>query len=166
MLHIKDVERIIVKLSKTLVLVKPDAIRRGMLGKIITRIEEKGLLVTGVSSFVFTDDLLKEHYSHLADEPFFLRIAGFMKSDMTVAICVEGVDAVPVVRELVGVTNGREALPGTIRGDHSVSVQKNLVHASDSQESAEVEIQRFFPDGIPGDSFLGRAEEYYSSDEL
>ena len=154
------------KLEKTLVLVKPDAIRRGMLGKVITRFEEKGLLIAGVSSFVFSDELLREHYAHLADKPFFAGIADFMKSDITIALCVVGIDVVAVVREIVGVTNGREALSGTVRGDYSVSVQRNLVHASDSKEAAEIEINRFFPNGIPGDIFLGKAKEFYAIDEL
>jgi nucleoside-diphosphate kinase len=153
-------------LDKTLVLVKPDAIRRGMLGTVISRFEKKGLAVLAVRAFAFDDALLREHYAHLADKPFFPRIASYMKSDLTVALCVAGVEAVEVVRELVGVTNGRKAAPGSIRGDYSMSIQKNLVHASDSPEAAEAELQRFFPEGIVGERFIERAHEYYSADEI
>lgn len=152
--------------TQTLVLIKPDGIQRGMLGQIIKAFEDKGLAIIGVRSFIFTDELLREHYAHLADKPFFKGIADFMKSDICVALCIAGVDAVEVVRKMVGVTNGREASAGTIRGDYSMSIQKNLVHASDSLEAAEAEIARFFPEGVPGERFISRASDFYSDDEL
>jgi nucleoside-diphosphate kinase len=93
---------------------------------------------------VLTDQLLDEHYSHLREKSFFGEIKGFMKSTPVVACCLEGVDCVNTVRLLCGITKAREAAPGTIRGSYAMSVQANLVHASDSLETARVEVERFF----------------------
>jgi nucleoside-diphosphate kinase len=131
-------------MERTLVLVKPDAVQRGLIGKIISRFEQKGLKISGLKMMYLSDDLLKEHYSHLADKPFFPSIVEFMQRTTVVAMCVEGKEAVSIVRTLCGVTNGREAMPGTIRGDYSSSIQCNTVHASDSTETALVEVPRFF----------------------
>lgn len=131
-------------MEKTLVLIKPDAVQRGMVGRIITRIEEKGLTIVGMKMMQATDELLEEHYAHLVDKPFFPRIKEFMTSSPLIALCVSGVDAVDVVRSLCGITNSREAAPGTIRGDWAMSIQSNLVHASDGPETAKVEVKRFF----------------------
>lgn len=131
-------------MEKTLVLIKPDAIERGMIGKIIARFEEKGLTVVALKMFKATDSLLDEHYAHLKDKPFFPRIKDFMTSTPIIAMCVAGLDAVSVVRSICGVTNSREAKPGTIRGDWGMSIQSNLVHASDSIDTAKLEIKRFF----------------------
>jgi len=134
-------------LESTLVLIKPDATRRGLVGTILARLEARGLIIRGIRSFMFTDELVREHYAHLAGRSFFPDVAAFMKSGMTVAVWLSGVDAVAVVRSMVGATNAREALPGTIRGDLAVSTQRNLIHASDARDSARVELARFFPDG-------------------
>ena len=91
-----------------------------------------------------TDSQLELHYSHLVDKPFFGRIKDSMQASPVVAMAIKGVDAVNVTRKITGVTNGREAVPGTIRGDFSVSVQENIVHTSDSAETAEIELNRFF----------------------
>ena len=131
-------------LERTLILIKPDAIARGLAGIILSRFEQKGLKIAGLKMISLTDDLLKEHYSHLADKPFFPGIAKFMKSLPVLALCLEGKEAVEVCRRLCGITNSRKAEPGTIRGDFSSSMQANLVHASDSLETACLEVARFF----------------------
>jgi nucleoside-diphosphate kinase len=133
-------------MEKTLVLVKPDALQRDLVGRILSRIEEKGLQIVGLKMFVFDDGLLAEHYSHLTEQPFFPELAAYMTSGPTIAVCVRGTDAVATVRLLCGVTKAREAAPGTIRGDLAMSVQRNLVHASDSLATAEAEVKRFFSD--------------------
>ena len=131
-------------MEQTLVILKPGAVQRGLIGEIISRFEKKGLFITGMKMMQLTDELLNEHYSHLKDKPFFKRIRNAMEICPVVVICLEGVDAVSVVRNLVGVTNGRVAQPGTIRGDYSMSMQENAVHASDSVETAKIELNRFF----------------------
>ena len=140
-------------LESTLVLIKPDAVRRGLMGTILSRLESKGLLVLGLRSFVFSDELIREHYAELTGRSFFEDLAAFMTSGMTVAVWVNGVDAVDVVRTMIGATNSRTAIPGTIRGDFAVSTQRNLIHASDSRETARIELARFFPEGptVAGD---------------
>ena len=132
------------KMEKTLVILKPCTIQRGMAGEIVSRFEKKGLLIAGMKMTWLTDELLDEHYSHLRDKPFFRKIKDSMEMCPVVVMCLEGVEAISVVRNLVGVTNGRLAQPGTIRGDYSMSMQENIVHASDSPETAEIELKRFF----------------------
>ncbi|MEW6207154.1 MAG: nucleoside-diphosphate kinase [Acidobacteriota bacterium] len=131
-------------LERTLVLIKPDAIERGLAGRILARFEEKGLKIVGIKFMRLSDELLNEHYSHLADKPFFAGIRRFMQSTPVIAVCLEGLDAVETVRGLCGITKSRAAAPGTIRGDWAMSIQANLVHASDSIETALVEVPRFF----------------------
>ena len=131
-------------MEKTLIILKPCTIQRGLIGEIVSRFERKGLLIRGMKMMCLSDDILNEHYSHLKDKPFFNRIKDSMQICPVIVMCVEGVDAVSVVRNLTGVTNGRIAQPGTIRGDFSISVQENIVHASDSPETAEIELNRFF----------------------
>jgi nucleoside-diphosphate kinase len=131
-------------MEATLVLVKPDALQRGLAGEILLRIERKGLSILGLKMFQFTEDLLKQHYAHHLDAPFFPELAEFMTSGPSVAVCVGGVDAVSTVRQMCGITKARDADPGTIRGDLAMSVQRNLVHASDSPSAAEQELSRFF----------------------
>jgi len=153
-------------MERTLVLIKPDAIQRGLIGRIISRFEEKGLKLTGLKLMRLTDELLNEHYSHIADKPFFPGTRRFMQLTPVIALCVEGLDCVETVRRLCGITKAREAAPGTIRGDWAMSVQANLVHASDSLDTAAKEVARFFneADLFAYDSFLARA--VYSEDEL
>lgn len=133
-------------MERTLILIKPDAIQRGLAGRIITRFEEKGLKIVGIKFMQLGDDLLNEHYSHLADKPFFAGIRRFMQSTPVIALCLEGLDCVETVRRVCGITKAREAAPGTIRGDWAMSIQANLVHASDSLETAKAEVARFFSD--------------------
>jgi nucleoside-diphosphate kinase len=132
--------------ERTLILIKPDAVARGLAGEILGRFERKGLKIAGMKMMQLDDALLAEHYSHLADKPFFPTITEFMSRLPVIALCLEGKEAVEVCRRLCGVTNSREAAPGTIRGDLGQSVQANLVHASDSPETAAAEVVRFFGD--------------------
>ena len=131
-------------MERTLVLIKPDAVQRDLVGEIISIFERKGLKLVGMKMMSLTDQLLDEHYSHLREKSFFGEIKSFMKSTPVIACCIEGVDCVNTVRLLCGITKAREAAPGTIRGTYAMSVQANLVHASDSLETAQVEVPRFF----------------------
>ena len=131
-------------MERTLVLIKPDAVQRGLIGNILNRFERKGLKVIGLKLMELSDEILDDHYSHLSDKPFFPRIKSFMRSTPVIAICLEGFEVVGTVRTLCGITNSREAASGSIRGDLGMSIQCNLVHASDSIETAEVEVPRFF----------------------
>jgi nucleoside-diphosphate kinase len=132
--------------ERSLIIIKPDALNRSLVGEIIRRFERKGLKLVGMKMLKLDDDKLKEHYSHLADKPFFPRIADFMKKWPVIALVVEGLEAVDSVRLITGETLGRKADAGTIRGDFSMSIQANIVHASDSLENAKLEIKRFFND--------------------
>lgn len=131
-------------MERTLVILKPCTIQRGLIGEIISRFEKKGLRLVGAKMIWLTDEILKEHYAHLLDKPFFGRIKDAMEVCPVIVCCWEGVDAVQVVRTISGPTNGRIAQPGTIRGDYSMSIQENMVHASDSIETAKIELNRFF----------------------
>lgn len=131
-------------LEKTLVLLKPGTLQRALVGEVINRFERKGLRIAGLKMMQLSDVILSEHYSHLADKPFFQRVKDSMMACPVVAMCLEGVDAIEVVRTLAGPTNGRKAPAGTIRGDYSMSFQENIVHASDGPDTARAEIARFF----------------------
>ncbi len=133
--------------QRTLVLLKPDALQRDLLGEITRRFELKGLKFVGLKFIRLTDEMLDEHYSHLTDKPFFGSLKQFMMQTPVVGMVLEGIDAVEAVRKVVGATNPRTADAGTIRADLSMNVPSNLVHASDTPENAEVEIKRFFQDG-------------------
>ena len=153
-------------MQRTFVMLKPDALNRGLVGKAIARFEDKGLKLVAMKMLRLDDEMLKVHYAHLADKPFFPKIVEFMKRSPVVASVWEGKDSVEVVRKLCGVTNAREAAPGTIRGDYSMSIQANLVHASDSEETAKAEIARFFTDAELFE-WESAAEKYkYSKDEV
>jgi len=132
--------------EKTLIIIKPDALNRSLVGEIINRFEKKGLKISGMKMMRLTDELLDEHYHHLADKPFFPRIKEFMKQCPVIVMVLEGLEAVESVRLISGETLGRKADAGTIRGDFSMSVQANIVHASDSVENAQKEVKRFFKD--------------------
>ena len=132
--------------EKSLIIIKPDALNRSLVGEIISRFERKGLKMVGMKMMRLNDDLLQEHYAHLADKPFFPRIKEFMKQCPVIVMVVEGLEAVESVRLISGETLGRKADAGTIRGDFSMSIQANVVHASDSVENAQKEIKRFFKD--------------------
>ena len=125
-------------------LVKPDGVQRGLIGAVIGRIESKGLKIAGLKLISVSEELAKEHYGEHVARPFFGDLVSFITSSPVVALAVEGDDAVSVVRTLMGVTNPQEASPGTIRGDFGMTIGMNLVHGSDSVESAERELNLFF----------------------
>lgn len=131
-------------METTLVLLKPSCVQRGLIGEIINRFERRGLQISGMKMMQLDDEILRKHYAHLVNKPFFPALAGSMKASPIVAMALTGVEAVTVVRGMTGFTNGRRADPGTIRGDYSMSNQQNIVHASDSPESAVEELARFF----------------------
>src|SRR3989344_6227139 len=130
--------------EKSLIIIKPDAIQRNLAGEVIRRFENKGLKIIGLKMMSLEDALLDEHYAHIKDKPFFPGIRDFMKSCPVIVMAVEGINAISAIRIIVGPTKSWEADAGTIRGDFSLSTQSNIVHASDSVESGETEIGRFF----------------------
>jgi len=132
------------KQEKSLIIIKPDAIQRNLMGEIIKRIERKGLKIIGLKMMSISDAILEEHYAHIKDKPFFPGIRDFMKSCPVVVMVVEGINAISSLRILVGPTKAWEADAGTIRGDFSLSTQSNIVHASDSVENGDIEVDRFF----------------------
>ncbi len=134
------------KLEKTLVIIKPDAMQRNLLGEIITRFEKKGLKIVGLKMVQLEDVLLDKHYAIHKDKPFFSGLKNFMKSSPVVIMVLEGIEVVDTVRLIVGPTKGRVADAGSIRGDYSMSGQTTIVHASDSLENAETEVKIFFKD--------------------
>jgi len=153
--------------ERTLVLAKPDALQRGLVGTILSRFEQKGLKLVGLKMRRFPDEVIQEHYSVHADKPFYSALVGFMTSGPVVAIALEGKDAITVVRGLMGKTNSAEAAPGTIRGDYALSFSNNLVHGSDGPESAETELALFFAeDGDLVDWTPDQTAWVYSSEEL
>jgi nucleoside-diphosphate kinase len=131
-------------LQKTLVLLKPDAVQRGLVGELVSRLERKGLKLVGMKLARMDDTLARQHYAEHVDKPFFKGLAEFITSGPLVAMAIEGEDAIGMVRSLVGETNPASAAPGTIRGDYAVSIGLNLVHGSDSPESAKRELALFF----------------------
>ncbi len=130
--------------EKTLVILKPDALQRNLLGEIIARFEHKGLKIVGMKMMALDDIILTEHYIHHKDKPFFKNLKDFMMQSPCVVVCLEGMESVKVVRDLCGPTLGRVAPAGTIRGDFSMSIQANIIHSSDSLEAAKEEVKRFF----------------------
>lgn len=135
--------------ERTLIILKPDAVQRGLVGAVLSRFESRGFSIAGMKMVQLSQALLKEHYAHIADKPFFPGIASFMSSSPVVVAVIEGKEAVECVRAMCGPTNARKAAPGTIRGDFSLSMQCNVIHASDSLETAKKEIARFFkPDEL------------------
>ena len=137
-------------MERTLILCKPDCVSRNLVGTVLDRFERAGLRIAATKMLRLTPALLTEHYSHLADRPFFPEIVAFMQSQPVVAVILAGDDAVVKVRELLGPTDSRKAPKGTLRGDFGTSSMENIAHASDSVENAELEVKRFFrADEIP-----------------
>lgn len=135
------------KEEQTLIIMKPDALHRGLVGDIIHRFERKGLKIVGMKMMELEDALIDAHYAHLRDKPFFNGIKKFMKSSPVIVLALSGINAVSATRLIVGPTKGYEADAGSIRGDLSLSTQSNIVHASDSVEAAKEEVARFFHSG-------------------
>ena len=152
-------------MERTLVIIKPDAVQRGLIGEVTQRFEKKGLKLIGMKMIYLHDDMLKEHYSHLADKPFFPRITDFMKSSPSIVQVWAGLDVVNAVRILGGITKAREADAGSIRGDLAMSIQCNVLHASDSVENAEAEVKRFFKEDELYEYDKGEWMHVYAEDE-
>lgn len=152
--------------QQSVVLVKPDALQRGLLGEIIHRFERKGIKLIGLKMMRLTDEILDEWYVHHKDKAFFADLKEFMKSSPVVAMLWEGIDAIRVVRKIVGATSGREAEAGSIRGDFSISQQLNLIHASDGQEAAAKEQKLIFEDKEVIDWQSAEECLLYSKEEL
>jgi nucleoside-diphosphate kinase len=133
-------------MDRTLILVKPDAFGRGLTGEVIARFERKGLIIAAIKLMVVERDLAERHYAEHREKPFFADLVGFITGGPLVAMVLEGYEAVEAARQVIGATNPLEASPGSIRGDLGLEVQTNLVHGSDSAESARREIELFFPE--------------------
>ena len=135
----------------TLILFKPDAIAKNLTGTVLSRFETAGFKIRGIKMMALSDELLAEHYSHIADKPFFPSVREFMQETPVIAMALEGDGVIGKVRDLLGPTDSNEAEAGTIRGDFGVkdsdSKMRNVCHASDSPEAAEAELKRFFNDG-------------------
>lgn len=131
-------------MERTLVIAKPDAVQRGLVGEVIKRLENKGLKLIGLKMMQLEDALLRDHYSEHVEKSFYAGLEKFMKSSPVVVMAWEGYECTNSVRLIVGSTNPREADAGTLRGDYSIGVGRNIVHASDSAESGLKEVSRFF----------------------
>lgn len=129
--------------EKTVLIVKPDGVQRGLIGEVVKRLEMKGLKISGLKMMYLSEDKLREHYAHHVEKPFYPGLEEFMKSSPVAVVCVEGKGAVEAVRLIAGVTNAGKADGGTIRGDLAMGMC-NVVHCSDSVENAKVEVERFF----------------------
>jgi nucleoside-diphosphate kinase len=130
--------------ERTLIIAKPDAVQRGLIGQIIGRLENKGLKLIGIKMAGLDEAMLRTHYAEHLDKSFYKDLEQFMKASPVVLMAWEGFECVESVRSLVGATNPREALPGSIRGDLAIGTGRNLIHASDSRQSGETEIANFF----------------------
>lgn len=154
------------KEEKTLVIIKPDALQRGLVGEIIHRFERKGLKIVGTKMMRLNDIVLDEHYAHHKDKPFFGKLKDFMKSAPVIVLALSGVNAVKAVHLICGPTYGAEADAGSIRGDFSISKQANIVHRSDSVDAAKEEVSRFFKEEELIDYEQANLAFIYSEDEL
>lgn len=153
-------------MEKTLVILKPSAVHRRLIGEIVKRIEKRGFIISGMKMMQLDEPILREHYAHLVEKPFFPSIVESMTATPVIVMCLKGVDAVATFRTMTGVTNGRKAEPGTLRGDFCMSGQANIVHASDSVENAEIEIKRFFKSSEIFDYIPSDIDFYYGADEM
>lgn len=153
-------------MERTLVILKPSCIERNLIGEVIGRIERRGLIICGMKMIQLDEAILREHYAHLVDKPFFPSIVESMVASPVIVMCLKGIDVVSVFREMTGVTNGRKAAPGTLRGDFCMSGQLNIIHASDSVENAEIELARFFKPEEIFDYVPANVKFIYGADEL
>ena len=133
-------------MDRTLILVKPDAFERGLTGEIIARFERKGLAIVAMKHMTVTRELAEQHYAEHREKPFFGDLVQFITGGPLVAFVLEGYEAVTAARQVIGATNPLEAAPGSFRGDHGIEVQTNIVHGSDSNDSAARETALFFPE--------------------
>jgi len=136
--------------ATTLVLFKPDAISKNIVGQVLARFQAEGFIIRGIKMMHLSDEILAEHYSHIADKPFFPSVRSFMQETPVIALALEGDDIITRVRDLLGPTDSTQAAPGTIRGDFGFkdgdAKMRNVCHASDSPEAAAAELKRFFQD--------------------
>ncbi|MCT4612934.1 MAG: nucleoside-diphosphate kinase [Clostridia bacterium] len=133
-------------MEKTYVMLKPEALKRNIMGDIISRIERKGLKVSHVKTMMLSEELVNEHYAHITSKPFYPEILENMTSGPVLAMVVEGQNAIEAMMILCGPTQWNECVPGTIRGDYVLDTGFNVIHRSDSEETAEIELKRFFPE--------------------
>lgn len=152
-------------MEQTFIILKPSTISRSLVGDVLMRFQRKGLQITGIKMMQLTEEILREHYAHLVDRPFFPTLLKSMMATPVIVLVLKGKDAVTVVRSMVGATNCRNAAPGTIRGDFGMSGQENIVHASDSPENAVIEINRFFKPEEIFDYTLPTIASIYAPDE-
>ena len=134
-------------MEKTVVLFKPDCVQKGLMGEVLKRFEAQGFRVVGCKMMQLDDAILKDHYAHLVELPFFPEILGFMQSSPIMALALEGEGIIQKVRDFIGPTDSTKAEKGTVRGDLGEDKMRNVVHASDSSESAQAELSRFFRPG-------------------
>ncbi len=153
-------------MERTLILLKPDALQRGIAGQIISRFEQKGLKLAGMKLMQISQELAATHYQDHKERPFYAGLVKFMTSAPVVAMVLEGNDAIRIARSMMGATFGSDAAPGTIRGDFGVSRSFNLVHGSDSAEAAERELGLFFPEGLVEYNLDAFTWIYDADDEL
>lgn len=153
-------------MERTLIIIKPDALQRNLIGEIIGRFERKGLKIAGLKMETISDGKVEEHYGHHKDKPFFPGLKAFMQATPVVLMVLEGVEAVDAVRLIAGATKARAADAGTIRGDLAMSMQANIVHASDSVENGKIEVDRFFEESELFDYKKDDHAWVYSADEL
>lgn len=153
-------------MERSIVLVKPDGLQRGLVGEIIHRFERKGLKLVAIKMISLTDAILDEWYVHHADKPFFQNLKSYMMKTPVIAMLWEGIEAAATIRMMIGITKGRAAQPGSVRGDFSMSQQYNLIHASESSEMADKEQKLVFSDQeiFSWDKF--DLEQIYSDEEL
>ena len=137
-----------VAVERTLVLLKPDAVRRGICGELVSRFERRGFRIRGARYLKVTRSLASEHYAEHKGKPFYGELVSFITSGATMALALEGESAISVVRAMMGATNPLDSAPGTIRGDYALELSENVVHGSDSKASAKRELALFFPDGL------------------
>ncbi len=152
-------------MEQTFIILKPSTISRSLVGDVLMRFQRKGLQITGIKMMQLTEEILREHYAHLVERPFFPTLLKSMMATPVIVMVLRGKDAVSVVRSMVGATNCRAAAPGTIRGDFGMSGQENIVHASDSPENAVIEINRFFKPEEIFDYTLPTIASIYAPDE-
>ena len=133
-------------IQKSFVMMKPDAVQRRLMGKVLSRFEEKGLQIIAMKLIQIDEDLAKTHYGEHSDKPFFKDLVSYITSSPALAMVIQGEEAISVIRKIVGATNPQEADLGTIRGDFGMDTGRNIIHASDAPESAEREISLFFND--------------------
>ena len=134
--------------ERTLVLLKPDAVRRGICGELVARFERRGLTLRGARLLKISRQLAGQHYAEHKGKPFYGDLVSFITSGPTMALAIEGESAVSVVRAMMGATNPLDSAPGTLRGDYALELEENIVHGSDSKTSARRELALFFPDGL------------------